>query len=144
MATAFTPFVTKGLSGASVARRAQAPAQARLPATRSASSTGNPLITTMRLPAMSTAGRTSSDVVVRAYNDPLGQARIKVVGVGGGGGNAVNRMIQSGVSVSLILFHFMIYVQMVHLYIDPVCLLPCPTLEPGSGGHHWLVAGRKI
>ena len=30
------------------------------------------------------------------------QARIKVIGVGGAGGNAVNRMINSGLSLSLI------------------------------------------
>lgn len=34
-----------------------------------------------------------------SYNDPMGKARIKVIGVGGGGGNAVSRMIQSGVQV---------------------------------------------
>lgn len=38
----------------------------------------------------------------RGYNDPMGEARIKVIGVGGGGGNAVNRMIQSGVQVCVI------------------------------------------
>lgn len=31
---------------------------------------------------------------------PAGDARIKVIGCGGGGGNAVNRMISSGLSVS--------------------------------------------
>ena len=29
-----------------------------------------------------------------------GDARIKVIGVGGGGGNAINRMINSGLQVS--------------------------------------------
>jgi cell division protein FtsZ len=38
------------------------------------------------------------------YEAPLGQngsARIKVIGVGGGGGNAVNRMIEGGLQVGL-------------------------------------------
>lgn len=34
------------------------------------------------------------------YGPVGGDARIKVVGVGGGGGNAVNRMISSGLQVS--------------------------------------------
>ena len=32
-----------------------------------------------------------------SLNDDTAPARIKVVGVGGGGGNAVNRMIQAGI-----------------------------------------------
>lgn len=35
-----------------------------------------------------------------SYGPVGGDARIKVVGVGGGGGNAVNRMINSGLQVS--------------------------------------------
>jgi hypothetical protein len=35
------------------------------------------------------------------YGPVGGDARIKVIGVGGGGGNAVNRMISSGLQVSL-------------------------------------------
>ena len=31
-----------------------------------------------------------------------GRAKIRVVGIGGGGGNAVNTMIKSGLSLSLI------------------------------------------
>jgi hypothetical protein len=31
-----------------------------------------------------------------AFSDPMPEARIKVIGCGGGGGNAVNRMINSG------------------------------------------------
>lgn len=37
------------------------------------------------------------------YGPMGGDARIKVIGVGGGGGNAVNRMISSGLQVCLLL-----------------------------------------
>ena len=33
---------------------------------------------------------------LRLYEEPYGGARIKVIGVGGGGGNAVNRMVRTG------------------------------------------------
>jgi cell division protein FtsZ len=38
-------------------------------------------------------------LVVFASYEPHADARIKVIGVGGGGGNAVNRMINSGLQV---------------------------------------------
>src|SRR5512137_366776 len=39
----------------------------------------------------------SDDIRIQFHEDPRNQARIKVIGVGGGGGNAVNRMISAGV-----------------------------------------------
>ena len=44
---------------------------------------------------MSTSSQVSSDPT---YRSPINPTKIKVVGVGGGGGNAVNRMIKSGLS----------------------------------------------
>ena len=46
--------------------------------------------------------RHGSYMVVQAgsYSPVGGDARIKVIGVGGGGGNALNRMIASGLQVS--------------------------------------------
>jgi hypothetical protein len=38
------------------------------------------------------------------YGPMGGEARIKVIGVGGGGGNAVNRMISSGLQVCFRIF----------------------------------------
>src|SRR3954464_15150746 len=38
-----------------------------------------------------------SDIRISFNEDTRSQAKIKVIGVGGGGGNAVNRMIQAGV-----------------------------------------------
>jgi len=38
----------------------------------------------------------TASLAVAALAGPVGSARIKVLGVGGGGGNAVNRMIASG------------------------------------------------
>ncbi|HEX7286589.1 MAG TPA: cell division protein FtsZ [Candidatus Angelobacter sp.] len=38
-----------------------------------------------------------SDIRIHFTEDPRNKARIKVIGVGGGGGNAVNRMISAGV-----------------------------------------------
>src|SRR5512137_635583 len=37
----------------------------------------------------------SDDIRIQFHEDPRNQARIKVIGVGGGGGNAVNRMIDA-------------------------------------------------
>ncbi len=37
----------------------------------------------------------SSDIRIQFHEDPRSNARIKVIGVGGGGGNAVNRMISA-------------------------------------------------
>src|SRR5258707_7864403 len=38
-----------------------------------------------------------TDIRISFHEDPRSQAKIKVIGVGGGGGNAVNRMIDAGV-----------------------------------------------
>ncbi len=38
-----------------------------------------------------------NDIRIQFHEDPRSQAKIKVIGVGGGGGNAVNRMIDAGV-----------------------------------------------
>src|SRR5260370_7452949 len=38
-----------------------------------------------------------SDIRIHFNEDPKNNAKIKVIGVGGGGGNAVNRMISAGV-----------------------------------------------
>src|SRR2546426_10029385 len=38
-----------------------------------------------------------SDIRIQFHEDPRHNAKIKVIGVGGGGGNAVNRMICAGV-----------------------------------------------
>ena len=43
---------------------------------------------------------TSASYGASGYGPVGGDARIKVIGVGGGGGNAVNRMISSGLQVS--------------------------------------------
>ena len=40
-------------------------------------------------------GRTDSDIRIHFNEEVLNTAKIKVIGVGGGGGNAVNRMIES-------------------------------------------------
>src|SRR3984885_12779740 len=37
----------------------------------------------------------SSEMRIQYHDEPVRGARIKVIGVGGGGGNAVNRMIQA-------------------------------------------------
>ncbi|HEV2962583.1 MAG TPA: cell division protein FtsZ, partial [Candidatus Angelobacter sp.] len=37
------------------------------------------------------------DIRIHFNEDPRNNAKIKVIGVGGGGGNAVNRMICAGV-----------------------------------------------
>jgi cell division protein FtsZ len=39
----------------------------------------------------------NDDIRIQFHEDPRNQAKIKVIGVGGGGGNAVNRMIDAGV-----------------------------------------------
>jgi cell division protein FtsZ len=39
----------------------------------------------------------SSDIRIQFHEDPRSNAKIKVIGVGGGGGNAVNRMISANV-----------------------------------------------
>src|SRR5258706_4406569 len=39
----------------------------------------------------------ASDIRIQFHDDPRNNAKIKVIGVGGGGGNAVNRMIDAGV-----------------------------------------------
>src|SRR3954468_13196718 len=39
----------------------------------------------------------ANDIRIQFHEDTRSQAKIKVIGVGGGGGNAVNRMIQAGV-----------------------------------------------
>jgi cell division protein FtsZ len=38
----------------------------------------------------------NDDIRIQFHEDPRNQAKIKVIGVGGGGGNAVNRMIDAG------------------------------------------------
>src|SRR3954463_11428266 len=38
-----------------------------------------------------------SDVRIQYHEEPRNNAKIKVIGVGGGGNNAVNRMIETGV-----------------------------------------------
>jgi len=38
----------------------------------------------------------AADLRIQFHDEELRGARIKVIGVGGGGGNAVNRMIQAG------------------------------------------------
>src|SRR5207237_9620091 len=38
-----------------------------------------------------------SEIRISFNEEPLNDAKIKVIGVGGGGGNAVNRMIEAGV-----------------------------------------------
>ena len=38
----------------------------------------------------------NDDIRIQFHEDPRNQAKIKVIGVGGGGGNAVNRMISAG------------------------------------------------
>ena len=38
-----------------------------------------------------------SSIRISFNEEPLNDAKIKVIGVGGGGGNAVNRMIDAGV-----------------------------------------------
>ena len=40
----------------------------------------------------------SSDDVIQPASSSVNPAKIKVIGVGGGGGNAVNRMIKSGLT----------------------------------------------
>ena len=40
--------------------------------------------------------RDTTHLRLRFAEEPIGSARIKVIGVGGGGGNAVNRMVQVG------------------------------------------------
>jgi len=47
--------------------------------------------------ARAAAGGATPGQVRPQYQDPIGQARIKVIGCGGGGGNAVSRMVQSGI-----------------------------------------------
>lgn len=47
----------------------------------------------------STAVITYASYSANNYGPMGGDARIKVIGVGGGGGNAVNRMISSGLQV---------------------------------------------
>ncbi len=37
----------------------------------------------------------AGELRIQYHEEPLRGARIKVIGVGGGGGNAVNRMIQA-------------------------------------------------
>src|SRR5438067_11463706 len=39
----------------------------------------------------------SEDILISVNEDPRNNAKIKVIGVGGGGGNAVNRMINAKV-----------------------------------------------
>src|SRR5438067_7624953 len=39
----------------------------------------------------------ATDIRIQFHEDPRHNAKIKVIGVGGGGGNAVNRMIEAGV-----------------------------------------------
>ena len=39
----------------------------------------------------------TKDIRIQFHDDPRNNAKIKVVGVGGGGGNAVNRMIEADV-----------------------------------------------
>jgi len=57
-----------------------------------------PIATKLR---RSTNGRrTVAPVRAMAFSDPMPEARIKVIGCGGGGGNAVNRMINSGLQVA--------------------------------------------
>lgn len=59
--------------------------------------------------ALSLAPPPTATLAVAALGGPVGSARIKVIGVGGGGGNAVNRMIASGLKVrywgSLLALH---------------------------------------
>src|SRR5438445_4460750 len=43
------------------------------------------------------ANNTESDIRISFNEDPRNNAKIKVIGVGGGGGNAVNRMIDADV-----------------------------------------------
>jgi cell division protein FtsZ len=45
------------------------------------------------MPSMETAG--NKDIRIQFNEDPRNNAKIKVIGVGGGGGNAVNRMIDA-------------------------------------------------
>ena len=42
-------------------------------------------------------GKGKGDIRIQFHEDPRNQAKIKVIGVGGGGGNAVNRMIDAKV-----------------------------------------------
>lgn len=75
---------------------------------RAAHLAGNPVV--RRSAALAVPVNTRSRVVVAVprasysasnYGPVGGDARIKVVGVGGGGGNAVNRMISSGLQVRM-------------------------------------------
>src|SRR6202045_4342144 len=43
------------------------------------------------------AAKSDSEIPISFHEEPLNDAKIKVIGVGGGGGNAVNRMIDAGV-----------------------------------------------
>lgn len=57
-----------------------------------------PLTKTVR--SLSPSSTVVSSYESSGYGPVGGDARIKVIGVGGGGGNAVNRMISSGLQVS--------------------------------------------
>ena len=59
--------------------------------------------------------------------DVGGDAQIKVIGVGGGGGNAINRMIASGLQVIRVSCHV---IDVAWWLSDLRCLLNCDT---GSG-----------
>lgn len=69
--------------------------------------TGTPVKHSSKIAPLSKTVRSlkHSSTIVASYGSsgygPVGgDARIKVIGVGGGGGNAVNRMISSGLQVS--------------------------------------------
>lgn len=79
----------------------------------------------------------SKSMGLRCSFSPMESARIKVVGVGGGGNNAVNRMISSGLQVTLsisfslrrrksnvLLLRFNLEV-LIWVLIDFVCVPEC-------------------
>ena len=80
-----TPMVSSSIKGLPLARGgARAPLLARPQAPR---------------PTRRCSVGVSASYVTSGYGPVGGDARIKVIGCGGGGGNAVNRMIQSGLQV---------------------------------------------
>lgn len=89
----FVPAVARRLGGAVHPQINTSPLRRTLRFTPSSSSANRKI----RL-QLSPVASYSADT----YGPVGGDARIKVIGVGGGGGNAVNRMISSGLQVRLI------------------------------------------
>src|SRR6202042_3314894 len=83
-----------------------------------------------------------SSIRISFNEEPLNDAKIKVIGVGGGGGNAVNRMIDAGVEgIEFIVANTDL--QALRLSRAPVKLQPGVKLTNGLGAGANPEVGRK-